>query len=565
MAPGKRSIDRHSARRDQYTGVNPHQTRSHIRSSRTAVLSPNASQTQSEHREYSISESSSPQDPSDNGEAGPQPEWMASELIDGVRILQNGTAITPTVQAKFEKSFFYSSETHDWTCYRRNYFQIHCGFTLSPWLPFGPGYDLECHGRLQPIDKFAMTISAVVDAKDGKRMPLIQHTAKRDKGPQNDPRMEFVNPRIPKPHPSTLFNNLGGLGGYQNAYEQQQQPHTIEFTRIQFKNATANNGKRRAAQQFYHAIAELYADLGEHINPQQRYVMVARQFSHPVVCRGRSPGHYNDHKDQEDRAYGDPFTPPHPMAPSMRAPSPAVPTTFTYGDQQYQYGGYDSRTNSAGNMYSYPDSRMPATPAISETEIPRHALDRQDFAYRPGSSQEIPSSSTLATGAYYQNPLGGPYTPGTSVYSPPAGYSQSVSSPHYFAQNDRVGSFSGAVGLDQTLTGHNHAGNGLQFNLPSSTQQDFSRLNIEQRQLPPLASNASWGRFDGVASTTSGYHYPSYATPQQSSALQTTYTTPHAPAHTSAFIPSALSMPVLPGTAYQNASYQNNTQYSPPP
>lgn len=74
------------------------------------------------------------------------------------------------------------------------------------------------------------------------------------------------------------------------------------FDRIQFKSATANNGKRRAAQQYYHLIVELYADMGQNSSTnaggvtsapsQDNWVKIAYRISAPMVVRGRSPGHY---------------------------------------------------------------------------------------------------------------------------------------------------------------------------------------------------------------------------------------------------------------------------------
>ncbi|KAJ3358232.1 hypothetical protein HDU91_005271, partial [Kappamyces sp. JEL0680] len=56
---------------------------------------------------------------------------------------------------------------------------------------------------------------------------------------------------------------------------------------MQFKNATANNGKRKAAQQYYNLVVELYA----HGESEER-VLVSYLTSSSLVIRGRSPSHY---------------------------------------------------------------------------------------------------------------------------------------------------------------------------------------------------------------------------------------------------------------------------------
>ena len=72
------------------------------------------------------------------------------------------------------------------------------------------------------------------------------------------------------------------------------QSHTFE--RIQFKSATANNGKRRAAQQYYILIVELHADVRDANRPESKpnWVKVAQRISAQVVVRGRSPSHYQE-------------------------------------------------------------------------------------------------------------------------------------------------------------------------------------------------------------------------------------------------------------------------------
>jgi hypothetical protein len=67
----------------------------------------------------------------------------------------------------------------------------------------------------------------------------------------------------------------------------------VTFERVQFKTATANNGKRRAAQQYYVLLVELYAETSA-----GKTFRVATAQSAPLVVRGRSPGHYADHHER---------------------------------------------------------------------------------------------------------------------------------------------------------------------------------------------------------------------------------------------------------------------------
>ncbi|OMJ23613.1 Transcription factor vib-1 [Smittium culicis] len=193
------------------------------------------------------------------------------------------------------------------------------------------------------IVRFTLGISALAVLEDpgnsspppnAKTVELIQHTPKRDKGPQITPPKLTIVPTDLQNH----FNNAQ-QGIHQSQYslqpsllQQQQQKqlntqsqhspsspsintitsssspsgsyNTVCFERLQFKTATANNGKRRAAQQYYKLKLTLYAELKD-----GRNLDIACILSAPLVVRGRSPSHYSD------------ATSPSPMASSSLFPS----------------------------------------------------------------------------------------------------------------------------------------------------------------------------------------------------------------------------------------------------
>jgi meiosis-specific transcription factor NDT80 len=238
------------------------------------------------------------------GVPGASPPLHPTEVIHQ---LQNtdGQILRPEIFGKIDKGFFMADS--DWTCYRRNYFSLNCSYTLHPAIPSGPIHLLQ-HGASSPqVYGFALSIAAVVDGPDGKAIELVQHTPKRDKGPQEKPSRITLSPRPP---PSQgMYGGDSGLGSgsrglYDQSYGQNpNQPATeATFERIQFKNATANNGKRRAAQQYYHLLVELFADLGTH-HPD-RYIKIASRISAPMVVRGRSPGHYQNERRGSNASTG---------------------------------------------------------------------------------------------------------------------------------------------------------------------------------------------------------------------------------------------------------------------
>jgi meiosis-specific transcription factor NDT80 len=232
---------------------------------------------------------------------------------DYCNLICDGSKITPTIDAKIEKGFFPSSEGV-WTCYRRNYFAVTVHYNLHPWVNNGRLYLDQGGGKPQEqVQSMAVSLAAAVDGSTGKAIDLIQHTPKRDKGPQLQMKKELLSPMPPgKNHDHgsyglSTFHQSNQTAGFilplQNesdtsqAYSptsHAQNSYQHGFERIQFKSATANNGKRRAQQQYFHLIVELWANVQSPRDNGARWVKVAARASHPVVVRGRSPSHYSN-------------------------------------------------------------------------------------------------------------------------------------------------------------------------------------------------------------------------------------------------------------------------------
>ncbi|KAI8331200.1 hypothetical protein BC941DRAFT_328515, partial [Chlamydoabsidia padenii] len=188
---------------------------------------------------------------------------------------------------KVDRGFFISNQ--HWTCYRRNYFQLtgafttHCNENQVFYIQAqqrnstgdGDNNDEESNDTMLMIPLQAFYIQLVANTSDNNQpVELIQLTAKRDKGPQQMPSMLPIQPC-----------GSGLLLHY--SHDNSQQQRTVTFERLQFKSATANNGKKRATQQYFYLTAQLVA---EDVNRYQH--VIATTQSSPLVVRGRSPGHY---------------------------------------------------------------------------------------------------------------------------------------------------------------------------------------------------------------------------------------------------------------------------------
>lgn len=386
--------------RDIYTGAQPH----HLRRASDLTGASRSPSAGGLARGVPLSPTSSGFTSPTMGDSGSNacPPLHATEVIHQLQT-NDGQIIRPEIFGKIDKGFFMAD--NDWTCYRRNYFSLNCSYTLHPAIPTGNIHLMQQNSP--QVFGFALSIAAVVDGRDGKAIELVQHTPKRDKGPQDKPgRIQLA----PRPPPSlSMYGGDGssGRGLYESSFGPNpgQTPTEATFERIQFKNATANNGKRRAAQQYYHLLVELFADLGQH-HPE-RYVKIATRMSAPMVVRGRSPGHYQNERRGSNASAGGSggaggagsYTPGGPAARGpgdmgMPGGSSMLPSTG-YG------GSYDGRTHHYRS--SIAPLQIPMEPTLSAEEA-KSIEDAPCYMYYPGPIYEgheqrftLPSVSEYAS------------------------------------------------------------------------------------------------------------------------------------------------------------------------
>jgi meiosis-specific transcription factor NDT80 len=234
--------------------------------------------------------------------------------------------LVPEIAASIQKGFFLADGK--WTCYRRNYFTVSCSFSFRTSSNEGQLY-LQRHSNHQAelIKQFAVSISAKTAIMGGNQesevRALVQHTPKRDKATESVPGKVTIQPA-----PTPSLPSSGALPSNGNPYSNPQQiapsglpayntnpsysstqhhapPTSYTFERIQFQKATANNGKRRAQQQYFHIVVELSADVSR-TGESPHWVKIATKQSEPMVVRGRSPGHYKDNGRRDSTASMDP-------------------------------------------------------------------------------------------------------------------------------------------------------------------------------------------------------------------------------------------------------------------
>ncbi|OAD79210.1 p53-like transcription factor, partial [Phycomyces blakesleeanus NRRL 1555(-)] len=120
------------------------------------------------------------------------PFFSSTKPFDNLYALDRNTLLNIRIQSKMDRGFFLAD--NDWTCYRRNYFQVSSAFTIHGVAHYYADHETQClvqaDGAFYPVRRFLLNVSARVSNSD-KKIELVQHTPKRDKGPQTTP--------LPKP------------------------------------------------------------------------------------------------------------------------------------------------------------------------------------------------------------------------------------------------------------------------------------------------------------------------------------------------------------------------------
>lgn len=165
------------------------------------------------------------------------------------------------------------------TCYRRNLFQI-SGTLITPR---GPMSVVTEGGETVAINTTELTISAI-ESVDGHPIRLIVIPWKTP--PPNSPELTQSPDQEPAPLPLIPFQDDGSES------EGEYAVYPIGWRRLQFRIATANNGRRKELQQHFVLHLKAIATLANGSK-----ISLAESTTAPIVVRGRSPRNFQARKE----------------------------------------------------------------------------------------------------------------------------------------------------------------------------------------------------------------------------------------------------------------------------
>ncbi|EXJ59449.1 uncharacterized protein A1O5_12074 [Cladophialophora psammophila CBS 110553] len=164
------------------------------------------------------------------------------------------------------------------TCYRRNLFQI----TGSVTLPRNLRYVFTDDGSRIPIYELELAVSAT-ESVEGNSVKIISvpwKTPASGEAPKPEDKVEREPPTIP----------LDKMTGQDLDTDFATFP--IQWKRLQFRIATANNGRRKELQQHFTLHLKIMASLST-----GGKISIAEAHSGAVIVRGRSPRNFAARKD----------------------------------------------------------------------------------------------------------------------------------------------------------------------------------------------------------------------------------------------------------------------------
>jgi len=174
------------------------------------------------------------------------------------------------------------------TCYRRNLWQCSGQITLPRHVAgcVVTGSDQSGQGIPVPVVELAASITAI-ESIEGKATEIISIPWKSSNPALGAAEESKVSTSSTAPPNVPLDLSSGQeLDGNRVSVP-------VSWKRLQFKHATANNGRRKGLQQHYLVQINLLAKIGK----TNEYVKVAEVQSGPVIVRGRSPRNFDSRKD----------------------------------------------------------------------------------------------------------------------------------------------------------------------------------------------------------------------------------------------------------------------------
>lgn len=235
------------------------------------------------------------------------------------------------------------------TCYRRNLFQISGSVTMPRMLQ----YAVTEEGERLPITQQELTISAT-ESVEGSAVKIISVPWKTPIAGTPAPPAEEKSEKEP--------TNITLDPATSHDIDSEYTVFPIAWKRLQFRVATANNGRRRELQQHFTIKLSVTATLSNGSK-----VSLCDALSGPIIVRGRSPRNFQQRKDVPLSGSGASMRKSISALPAIRHSS-TIDSVRRREGSEYSFSMSPPTGDLAAPQASYNDWR--GSPAISEHGFP---------------------------------------------------------------------------------------------------------------------------------------------------------------------------------------------------
>ncbi|KAF2499998.1 acid phosphatase [Lophium mytilinum] len=257
------------------------------------------------------------------------------------------------------------------TCYRRNLFQI----TGTITLPRGLQYILTEQGEQIPIIGQELSISAT-ESLEGNSVKIISVPWKTPAS--SSAVVEDKTEKEPPAYPLDLSNGQDMDSEYVN--------FPIAWKRLQFRIATANNGRRKELQQHFVVRLKVMAQLSTGAK-----IPICEVRSGAIIVRGRSPRNFQSRKDFPISGGG--------STARKASHMPAQPQRTSTGESSHN-ALHGDRSNKPMDVLQLPfqfdANDLPVSPDMFDWKIPTGQPGAMTAIPQAAVSYPMPSASPYA-------------------------------------------------------------------------------------------------------------------------------------------------------------------------
>ncbi|EMG48721.1 hypothetical protein G210_0659, partial [Candida maltosa Xu316] len=244
------------------------------------------------------------------------PPFGLTNQIASLFITETNRKVTPILSSRIDRGF--ENIDDEWIGYKRNYFSIVSSFSFDEFDESSSsvfqkhGFSIETVGEVHRVERFVIRLVSK-SMEDDVDVVLVQHTAKRDRGPIFEPPIIPVIPGTIPDHElirdganikkvsrirefERLFcqnrDSLPTLNKFsilRNYNDSDSYTKVVKYERIQF--ASSFNAKKQAVNEKKRFILQI--QLLAKLKDDKTYAIIATSNTPPLLIRSRSPGSYN--------------------------------------------------------------------------------------------------------------------------------------------------------------------------------------------------------------------------------------------------------------------------------